>query len=313
MKRNKVPVKTSEGSQEIASRALGLAPRIRTALLLVDGVKSVPELERLMAAAGVTPGALQLLLEKGLIRIPDDLQEEAPIEEVNADAPIADKSAIDISETPQTKAVESSAADAPESEVSEVITDLAPNISVISPIPNSQLAPKNAVQDAIAPAAAEGAQNGMEVVTLLELETILGGATQGEMDTIVEVATLLELTPTLMLAPDTAVKVPLTEPARLPPLAQAEFNYRSTAMPRAKVVPASVLRSNLIAARAHLANALDLHLEIDGYAVKQKMMACESRDELEQMFRLIEGVLLQRVDKLAATRLIGTARSLLDR
>ena len=37
MGRKVVPVKTKEGTQEIRARALGLAPRIRTALLLVDG------------------------------------------------------------------------------------------------------------------------------------------------------------------------------------------------------------------------------------------------------------------------------------
>ena len=72
MGRKSVPVKTKEGTQEIRARALGLAPRIRTALLLVDGVKSVAELERLMEAAGVTPGALQLLIDKGLIRLPEE-------------------------------------------------------------------------------------------------------------------------------------------------------------------------------------------------------------------------------------------------
>ncbi len=79
MGQKKVPVKTPEGAWEIKTRVLGLAPRIRTALLLVDGVRSSIELERLMQAAGVTPGALQLLLDKGLIRIPeDDLQDGVP-------------------------------------------------------------------------------------------------------------------------------------------------------------------------------------------------------------------------------------------
>src|SRR5580704_16048195 len=74
MSRKGIPVKTNKGTLEIKERMLGLAPRIRTALLLVDGVKSAAELEQLMEAAGVTPGALQLLLAKGLIRFPDEGQ-----------------------------------------------------------------------------------------------------------------------------------------------------------------------------------------------------------------------------------------------
>ncbi|HEX8957835.1 MAG TPA: hypothetical protein VF798_16260, partial [Burkholderiaceae bacterium] len=84
MGRKVVPVKTKEGTQEIRARALGLAPRIRTALLLVDGVKSLDELERLMDAAGVTPGALQMLLDKGLIRIPEPEPAQQIVETMEA-------------------------------------------------------------------------------------------------------------------------------------------------------------------------------------------------------------------------------------
>ena len=89
MGRKVVPVKTKEGTQEIRARALGLAPRIRTALLLVDGVKSLDELERLMDAAGVTPGALQMLIEKGLIKLPEPEPEpESEPEQPGAQPPI---------------------------------------------------------------------------------------------------------------------------------------------------------------------------------------------------------------------------------
>ena len=87
MNRKIVPVKTNEGAQEIKARALGLAPRIRTALLLVDGVKSVVELERLLAAAGVTPGALQMLLDKGLIRFPEEPAAKPPAVEIDSAHP----------------------------------------------------------------------------------------------------------------------------------------------------------------------------------------------------------------------------------
>jgi len=51
----------------------------------------------------------------------------------------------------------------------------------------------------------------------------------------------------------------------------------------------------------------------DGYALKLRVVASESRAELEQMFPLIAGAFQQKMDKSAATRLIGIAQSLLDR
>ncbi len=86
------------------------------------------------------------------------------------------------------------------------------------------------------------------------------------------IATKLEATPTLTMAPDTAVKAPPqeAEEIRLPPLAQAQRAYRAAATVEKKVIPASILQMNLMVARAHLANALDQYLEIDGYLLKQK-------------------------------------------
>lgn len=273
MSRKKIPVKTREGAQEIAARALGLAPRIRTALLLVDGVKSVTELERLMKAAGVTDGALQLLLEKGLIRFPEESANSLPA---------AAKETEFVPDTPKQDAESAKEMDS--------------------------------VKEADSAKETDSTNSGLEVVDLPELESILGAATILEMETIVGAATLLELTPTLMLAPNTAVKAPVTEPIRLPPLAQAEFDYRATVPTvRAKIVPAAVLQMNLTVARAHIASAIDLFLEIDGYSIKQKVVACESRAELEEMFRMVEGALVQKIDQSAATRVMGIARSLLDR
>jgi len=148
----------------------------------------------------------------------------------------------------------------------------------------------------------------LEVVTLLELETILGAATKMEVATILGVATMLELTP------KTAVRVPATD-ARLPPLAQAERDLQAMqeeAEPKS-VIPAAILRSNLMAARAHLAAALDQFLEIDGYLLKQKVMACDNRDELEAMVPQLAAAFIKKIEKTAAKRLLTTAEAMLDR
>lgn len=70
MKEDDIPVKTSRGAMEIKTRELGLAARLRTILLLVDGIRTVRELERLGGASGAGPDALASLLDKGLIALP---------------------------------------------------------------------------------------------------------------------------------------------------------------------------------------------------------------------------------------------------
>jgi hypothetical protein len=324
MNRKNVPIKTSQGADEIITRTRGLAPRVRTALLLVDGVKSVAELERLMVAIGVTPDALQLLLDKGLIRFSDDQlrTENAPaVKPTTPGVPLAAKEPpsfvksriADSANEPLVSAkkvtAEKRGGERQGAQPLKGGGESAPKALHPPLAPGSASARAAADADTSSPAALPHV---LEVVTLLEVETILGGASKLEMETIVNVAEKLELTPTLMLAPNTAVKVPLTEPMRLPPLAQAQSDYQ-TASARGKVVPASVLHMNLTVARAHLANALDQYLEIDGYAIKQRVVACTARADLEQMFRLIEGALSQKADKLAVTRVMGIARSLLDR
>jgi hypothetical protein len=307
MGRKSVPVKTKEGTEEIRARGLGLAPRIRTALLLVDGVKSIAELERLMEAAGVTPGALQLLIDKGLIKLPDEPpEEEAPVTLHDAAhtvlaAPEAGRTALDIPPT-----------------ILEIPTRIEPQYK-----PQKELheEPSRPAQAAVVretekskPPAPRILAAPLEVVTLLELETILEGATKMEVATILGVATMLELTPTQMMAPPTAVKAPKpSEPARLPPLAQAEQEHQSAFSEPKPVIPAAVLRMNLMAARAHLAAALDQFLEIDGYMVKQKVMACETREELEHLIPQIAAALIKKIEKTAAKRLLSTAEAMLDR
>lgn len=347
MGQRNVPVKTSEGAQEIKARTLGLAPRIRTALLLVDGVKSVAELERLMTAAGVTTGALQLLLDKGLIRFQEEEPEKAviaapssPLDSTAASVATVETADVESLVGPVTDEIAATLllADAfpepvpglhehPEEKSKELFVEASPLpsappagvVAVPAVVPDRApelvpMLPPITVVPAVSPAKspARAAPAALEVVTLLELETILGEATKLEMETILGVATKLEVTPTQMLAPNTAVKVPPTEP-HLPPLAQAEQEYRAAATVQKLVIPAAVLRMNLTVARAHLANALDLFLEIDGYALKQKVMACESRADLEQLFRVVEGALMQKMDKSKAARVMGIAQSLLER
>ncbi len=358
MGRKSVPVKTKEGTQEIRARALGLAPRIRTALLLVDGVKSATELERLMAAAGVTPGALQLLLDKGLIRFPEE-EPELPAEPaVFHDAaramaagegdellppmpedehqPTVSVGATTVSNIPTlfelTQRLHVSLVP-DEPRVPTPAQIKAPGSLPAVQREQQHRAPKEGTQEQKQERPQERAKQRapdvahdsgriervlfapLEVVTLLQLETILGGATKMEVATILGVATMLELTPTQMMAPDTAVKMPpAIEAPRLPPLAQAQRVHELNAVPESKmVVPAAVLRMNLMAARAHLAAALDQHLEVEVYVLRQKIAACESREELERLYALIEGALIAKIDRSAATRILHVATAILVR
>jgi len=329
MGRKNVPFKTNEGTQEIKARALGLAPRIRTALLLVDGVKSVAELERLMTAAGVTTGALQLLLDKGLIRFPDEEPEQAVVEVLREAShsipnptilipePAFAEAAVAADEIAATiVAVQAPPAPLPATppQLAEVDKEIPVEVSRPKKPPEAPAAVAPETQIVPMPTPAKPPRlPSLEVVTLLQLETILGVATKMEMETILGVATKLELTPTQVLAPKTAVKAQTTE-QHLPPLLQAEHDYwAAQIVAPTPVIPAAILRMNLTVARAHLASALDLFLEVDGYALKQRVVACESRAELEKMFPLVVGALIRKIDKSATARLMGVAQALLER
>jgi hypothetical protein len=355
MSRSNIPVKTSEGVQEIKARALGLAPRIRTALLLVDGVKSAAELERLMAAAGVTPGALQLLIDKGLIRFQEEPQiplqaaehaeSDAPGDFSGEDWDVLDDIDAESSQTENvvvpTASQQQVRSGQKQAELKDVVKaastqpivtkESEPIIPILIPEPRKPAAKSAVVDPPIAESelfpefvvASPQAERvieedlgpALEVATLIELESILGDVTKAEMDTILGVATQLELTPTqtLALAPKTAVQAPAA-PGRMPPLVQAEYDFKmSAAAVQKPVIPAAILRMNLTVARAHLANVLDLYLEIDGYALKQNVMGCESREELEQLFRLVEGALMRKLDRPAVQRIMGVAQALLER
>lgn len=59
--------KTAQGQTEIATRALKLGPRLRQALILVDGKRSDDELGKLIPAPA--DEVLQALLEQGFIEV----------------------------------------------------------------------------------------------------------------------------------------------------------------------------------------------------------------------------------------------------
>jgi hypothetical protein len=339
MSRKKVPVKTSHGTQEIKARALGLAPRIRTALLLVDGVRSVAELENLMKSVGVTPGALQLLLDKGLIRFHEEEPEVTVVEALpEAGNSIANPTIL----IPLPAFVEKAVVEAPAEgaapvavATATVLADAAPptapgviepavvapptapgiiELAVVAPPPENAPPAREAEPLPKSPSPVDADNQikpAVEVVTLVELEAILGDATKVEMETILGVATKLEATPTQVADAKSAVTEPSVEKPVLS-LRPATQDYWTPGAVK-RVIPEAVLRMNLMAARAHLANALDLYLEVGGYALKQKVVASESRAELEQLFLLVESTLRQRIDKPAAALVMDIARELLDR
>ena len=62
-----IPVKTEAGVMEIATRAGGLPPRLRTVLILANGRRNAAALAEAAVGFGDIPAALYTLLEKGLI------------------------------------------------------------------------------------------------------------------------------------------------------------------------------------------------------------------------------------------------------
>ncbi len=59
--------KTPKGLQEIAKRGLGLDLKMRQLLILIDGKRSIDELEKMMPSINV-PAAVELLVNEGLIQ-----------------------------------------------------------------------------------------------------------------------------------------------------------------------------------------------------------------------------------------------------
>lgn len=62
-----IPVKTSAGQQVLKDRSVSLTPRQRAVFILIDGKRSVDELLKSTAAAGVTAEDIERLFQLGLV------------------------------------------------------------------------------------------------------------------------------------------------------------------------------------------------------------------------------------------------------
>lgn len=78
--------KTADGQNEIETRARRISPRLRSALILVDGKRNDEELGRLILQSGE---ALQALLEAGLIEVVARPASKATARESEPEAPAA--------------------------------------------------------------------------------------------------------------------------------------------------------------------------------------------------------------------------------
>jgi hypothetical protein len=67
--------KTERGVAEVAERKLKLNPRVRTMLILVDGMLTEDELRERGAQVGAPEDFLQQLLDAGLIEAPGSLKD----------------------------------------------------------------------------------------------------------------------------------------------------------------------------------------------------------------------------------------------
>jgi hypothetical protein len=68
MNDNQVYVKTTLGSEELKSRARRLPSRVRTMLIMVDGMQSLAQLNAAAASIGAPDACMTFLLEQGLIQ-----------------------------------------------------------------------------------------------------------------------------------------------------------------------------------------------------------------------------------------------------
>lgn len=67
MDRNAVLAKTVKGTEEVKSRAHGLAARLRSVLIMVDGNSTVADYAARFAAIPGIEGSLQMLLDQGYV------------------------------------------------------------------------------------------------------------------------------------------------------------------------------------------------------------------------------------------------------
>lgn len=69
MNPNDVVDKTEAGQAELRTRAAGLAQRLRTLLIMVDGARTVAQLQSAAAQVGAPADALDQLLQAGLVAV----------------------------------------------------------------------------------------------------------------------------------------------------------------------------------------------------------------------------------------------------
>ena len=106
-----VPVKTPEGQAELSHRTLRLSQRHRTVLLLVDGRRSMDQVQGLAQQAGVSQSHVDELMRLGLIVIsPPTVALPRPMEvDLVPDVPAptaADADASDDSELPASRTLQ---------------------------------------------------------------------------------------------------------------------------------------------------------------------------------------------------------------
>lgn len=68
IQKNLVFHKTAKGGEAIANRQLGLSPKLRSMLILIDGKRTVEELTKLGQMIGDAPQLLSQLIEQDLIK-----------------------------------------------------------------------------------------------------------------------------------------------------------------------------------------------------------------------------------------------------
>lgn len=294
MKNDDIPMKTDEGLAEIKTRALGLAPRVRTALLLVDGVKSIGELEQLLTASGVKPGALELLLEKGLIRVP--LHDPAGMPAAMPASTIAPmpETVSKIEVAPVAKAAPASDP-APAAEAVSV-PKAAP---ALKPAPPAEVAPAPKVKPALK------AEPAPKIEPVLKAEPAL------KAEPVPKAASMPKATPVPKAPPQPEPAAPASGPVGM---TAPTYDDQDDTEPAPEInipVPDPPDDMKLVVARAHLANALDEHAGMQGYVLKQMVAGCTSRAELLSLCDAAEKLMAKSLDKAGRASVIGISKALL--
>ncbi|WP_019142517.1 hypothetical protein [Noviherbaspirillum massiliense] len=272
MKDDDIPVKTSEGLAEMKTRTLGLSPRMRTALLLVDGLKTVGELRRVMDAAGAHAGALETLFEKGLIAIPAEEPVQAP---AAAPAPVASREALPTLESEPSVEPVLEHASWPVQEAAPVRAPQSRQPAE-TPTPSRKVATPEPTSPAPVPELPVLSQDG-------KMPSADSGGTAAAK-------------PKEDNKPASAVK-----PASMPNQAGGQRSATS----------ASGVDLKLLGARAHLASALDEHVGFQSYILKQQLVGCSSRPELESLYGAVEKALGAALKPPHTQKIIDTAKSVL--